>query len=219
VDWAARAMTAPGLLLDLDGTLAESIPVLTRLYFDWLAERGAQGSDDEFAALNGAPLLDVMRAARARHGLAERPEALVRDYVARIHAVYHRVPPTPGARELVDAARARGVRVAVVTGSSSEVALRWLETHGFGAAVDVVVGGDQVERGKPDPESFLLALARLGCAVARSIAVEDAPLGTRAAIAAGLRTFVRAAPDDPRDWPPVAGRVARLDELIGELPL
>lgn len=55
-------MTSPdirGLFLDLDGTLADSMPVMRETYFRFLARRGAQGSQEEFDSLAGRPLSDI----------------------------------------------------------------------------------------------------------------------------------------------------------------
>jgi HAD superfamily hydrolase (TIGR01509 family) len=89
-----------------------------------------------------------------------------------------------GALDLVDAVRARGAGTALVTSSYRalvEPALGWLGRDRF----DVTVTGDEVTRGKPDPEPYRSACEALGVAPARTVVLEDALSGVRSAEAAG----------------------------------
>ena len=207
-------MPVRALLLDMDGTLADSLPLMRRLYAEFLEARGGRPSDAEFYSLNGVPLLGIMRALQATHGFGGDPAEHVEAYLARIHEHYHEVPPIAGARELFSAARAADVRIAIVTSSSAGLAHAW--STGVELPVDTVIGCEDIRIGKPDPEPFLLALERLGCSAADALAVEDAPLGATSAVAAGVRTWIRGE-RGTYDWPAVAGQVERLDELIPEL--
>jgi beta-phosphoglucomutase-like phosphatase (HAD superfamily) len=56
------------------------------------------------------------------------------------------------------------------------------------------VSGDDVRHGKPDPEGYVLASQRAGCPPSRILAIEDSQQGARAALAAGLKTFLLAEP-------------------------
>jgi HAD superfamily hydrolase (TIGR01509 family) len=97
-------------------------------------------------------------------------------------------PPRPGVRELLADLAASGVRIAVATTGSRA----WVEPllAGIPVAAEAVVTGDDVSRLKPDPESYLLALRRLGLRAEEALAVEDSAPGLRAALAAGLATVV-----------------------------
>ena len=179
-----------GLFLDLDGTLADSLAAMRGVYDDFLREHDATGSDAEFDRLNGPPLAEVVAMLRTTHRLAPPLDALVRRYREMVAAAQTSVAPAPGAAELLRHARARGYRVAVVSSGDRAGVLRWLAHTGLDRFVDAVVGGDEVERGKPDPAPYRLALARLGTPAAASLAIEDSPSGARAAIAAGLPACV-----------------------------
>jgi HAD superfamily hydrolase (TIGR01509 family) len=93
----------------------------------------------------------------------------------------------PGAAELLDAARARGLRAAIVTSNHSANVRRHLDRAGCTFAFDALVSaeGDRA-RGKPHPALYLEALAALGLAPEQAVALEDSPNGIAAAKAAGL---------------------------------
>jgi len=84
--------------------------------------------------------------------------------------------------------------------------------------VELIVGGDQVCLGKPQPEPYRVALARSGCAREASLAVENSLDGAKSALAAGLRTFARALQGhESIEWPETVRLIDGLDELMPEL--
>lgn len=96
------------------------------------------------------------------------------------------VPLKPTVRASVDALAARGVPMIVATSTPAEAAAARLAAAGLGDALTRIVGGDQVVRGKPDPEIFLTAADRIGVRPAACAAFEDSANGVRAAVAAGM---------------------------------
>jgi len=203
------------LLLDLDGTLADSLHAMRAAYAAFLCRFGKPASDGEFASLNGPPLAEVVRRLQQTHHLPGRLEELIAAYQSVIDAVYADVPAMPGARELLSAVRVQGWKVGVVTSNSGRRARQWLERTGLGPLVDFIVAGEDAPRGKPYPDPYLLALARSGCGRESAIAVEDSPQGVAAALAAGLITYaLQPADASESSWPKEAGRLARLEDLI-----
>lgn len=208
-----------GLFLDLDGTIADSLPVMRAVYDRFLAEHGTSGSDAGFAAVNGPPLSDVVGILKRTHGLAGEPAALENVYVEFILDAYDRVEPSPGAGSLIDRARGAGWRIAVVTSSREGMARRWLERTGLATSLDAVVTAECVARGKPDPEPYRTALDRTGCHGAGSVAVEDSPNGAASALGAGLKVFALnadpagAAGVFPRGCHPV-GALADVERIV-----
>ena len=103
------------------------------------------------------------------------------------------VPLRPGVARLIHEARARGVRVALVT-NASRASLLPLLRHTIGpeleSEIDVVICGEDAPNKKPEPDLYLLALQRLGTNAAACVAVEDSAMGMAAAVAAGIRTLV-----------------------------
>jgi beta-phosphoglucomutase len=90
----------------------------------------------------------------------------------------------PGAVELIEDARSRGLKVAI--GSSSKNARLVLDKLGLSDAFDAVADGNSVERAKPAPDLFLAAAELLGVEPSECIVVEDAESGVDAALAAGM---------------------------------
>jgi HAD superfamily hydrolase (TIGR01509 family) len=214
-------MTRPddcGLFLDFDGTLADSIGVLKEVYYRFMLDVDRRGSDEEFDELNGPSTSECIAILRKRHRLTQDPSVLSAQLARMMDDAYLEVSPADGALEILAVARTASWRRVIVTSGSGRRVHAWLERYALAAEIDVIVGDEDVARGKPHPDAYLKALARAHCAAATSVAVEDSPSGARAAVAAGLRTFVVNAADRPaQDWPPVAGFAAGLSELIPDL--
>ena len=95
----------------------------------------------------------------------------------------------PDSHELLAALRAAGVGIGVVTSKTMERMARDIDVCGLAGTFDVVVTGDDVKVGKPDPEGVLAALAALGASAENSVMVGDGPVDVRAGRAAGVETI------------------------------
>lgn len=176
-------MRPAALLLDLDGTLVDSEPVHRAAYDAFLAARG--WTVDDLGVFTGRRAEDVFAVEPGPwEGLD--PHALAAE--VREHFPEDATPePVPGAHDLVHAAVAAGVRLAIVTSARPPwVALAVEEGLGLLEHIEVVVTAHDVVDGKPDPAGFLLACERLGVGAADCVAAEDSPAGVRAAVAAGV---------------------------------
>jgi HAD superfamily hydrolase (TIGR01509 family) len=181
-----------GLFLDLDGTLADSLSVMRIVYDQFLVHFDRVGSDSEFDSLNGPPLSTVIAELARVHGLSPPAGQMLTLYEGMVNDAYRNVAPCHGAIALLRVARQGGIRVGIVTSNSASLAWAWLRRVSLSELVDVVIGGDDVRRGKPDPEPYLVALERTGCNQSASIAVEDSCAGAQSAVAAGIPTFLLA---------------------------
>src|SRR5450755_4184406 len=148
----ALALAGKGLFLDLDGTLADSLPALKAVYLSFLSGFGAKGGEAEFQRLNGPPLAKIIELLKQTHDLPGEQAELLELYSVMLRQAHESAQPAIGARELLQHARTFGWKVAVVTSSPRFSALKWLELGGLSDKVDVVVGGDEVVAGKPDAE-------------------------------------------------------------------
>lgn len=182
--------TRGGLFLDLDGTIADTLPVLQDAYREFLASFGATASADEFHCLNGSPLVAIVTALRDAHGLTGSIPELHERYLGLVRVRHGEAPPFEGVPAVLEAAQAANRVVAVVTSANRQLASDWLARHRLDTRVAVVVGGDEVGRGKPDPEPYRLALARAACRADASLAIEDGVAGALAAMGAGIPTMV-----------------------------
>jgi len=121
----------------------------------------------------------------------------------------------PGVDAMVVRLRARGLRLALVSGTG-----RSNIDHHFGDWLrhfEVVVSADDVTRTKPDPEPYRRALEKLALAAGEAVVVENAPLGIRAAKGAGLRVIAVAStnpPDALKEADVVVEEVADVEALL-----
>ncbi|MEQ8966422.1 MAG: HAD-IA family hydrolase [Azospirillaceae bacterium] len=164
--------TCNGLLGEVDGTAAE-IPR------DDIRAGFALGPDDFWAFLLKRSGIGLDGADRAR--LIERWEDLRRTTA---------FPLNPGIAEVLDAARAAGLRQAVVSNNPEADVRAILANAGLDGRFDAVVGNDGPGRAKkPAPDSYLHAAATLGLDPAVCAVIEDSPIGLQAATAAGARAI------------------------------
>ncbi|EAQ36832.1 HAD-superfamily hydrolase subfamily IA, variant 3 [Nitrobacter sp. Nb-311A] len=206
-----------GLFLDLDGTLADSLTALKNVYQSFLASFGASGDDVEFQQLNGPPLGEIIDRLKLAHKLPGTPADLLQKYAAMVSQAQQSVLPAAGAHELLAHVRACGLKIAVVTSSPKLFAQRWLAFGGLADKIDDVVGGDEVSAGKPAAEPYIRALTRLNCSPALSHAVEDSRIGAMSAVAAGLKTWALASPNNRAGWPAQVVFIERLTDLLGRI--
>lgn len=179
-----------GVLFDMDGTLVDSERLWTVSMDRVAAHLGGVVSASTRAAMIGKPVPVSVAMLLEEFGSGHSVQdttALLLGVTAEIFA--EELLWQPGAEELIDAVRAGGLKTALVTNSPRrlvDVALGLLGPHRF----DVTVCGDDVERGKPDPEPYLTAIGALGLSAATCLAVEDSPSGTEAAVSAGIPVLV-----------------------------
>lgn len=170
------------LLFDNDGTLLSSMESVIRCWTRWAHEYGISAEDFAAVELHGRPAADIV----ADLLPAERvPEALERIKRLEVEDVPHgRVFALPGTVALL-ASLPRG-SWAVVTSATRELAEARLRAVGIEAPL--VIAADDITRGKPDPEPYLVAAEKLGADPARCVVFEDAPAGLEAGRRAGMRT-------------------------------
>lgn len=178
-----------GAFFDLDGTLADTVPLILHCYRHTMRTHfGEELPDERWLRTIGTPLRDqLLDFARD----AAEAESMLETYVTFQRTVHDdMVSPYDGARAVVESLAEEGAAVAVVTSKRREMALRTLERCGLDDVVQVLVAADDVERGKPDPEPVRSALEQLGLDrdAARVFFVGDSPFDIRAGRGAGVRT-------------------------------
>jgi HAD superfamily hydrolase (TIGR01509 family) len=102
----------------------------------------------------------------------------------------HTLPEKPGLHEILEFFRAQGVKMAVASSSHRDPIHRNLERSGIRPYFDAVISGEDVSRGKPNPDAFLLAAQRLGLNPGDCYVFEDSFNGVRAGHAAGCFTVM-----------------------------
>jgi sugar-phosphatase len=175
----AVMLSCDAVLFDLDGVLVDSAEVVERTWRRWAAGHGLDPAD-VIRTAHGRRTLETVRLLAPHLAADDEVAILAASESTETDGVYE----VPGARELLESLPPRSW--AVVTSGIQPVAeLRLRHTHL--PTPPVLVTADQVRHGKPHPEGFLTAAARLGVDPARCVVVEDAPPGIEAAHAAGMR--------------------------------
>lgn len=190
-------MPEPGrlqaLILDLDGLLIDSELWSWQAHDAALRRYGAAPlALEEIRQLVGSDAADEWRALRRLRSL---PEQALYEYAAAQRDAFvalreRLLAPLPGVRELLDAARALGLRIGIASNSPLRSVTEALDGLGIRPYFATLATVDQVQRGKPAPDVYLLALQRLGIPPVAAIAVEDSATGMSGALAAGLRCAV-----------------------------
>lgn len=169
------------LLFDNDGTLISSMESAIGCWTRWAQENGI--TEEAFARvqLHGRPAAEIVADLVPAEEVAA---AVVRVEELELAAVEDGVQLLPGTARLLASVPAD--RWAVVTSATRRLAEARLAAVGLDAKN--VIAADDITRGKPDPEPFLLAAARMGVDPARCVVFEDAPAGLTSGRAAGMAT-------------------------------
>jgi sugar-phosphatase len=170
-----------GVLFDMDGTLVESHAAVERAWRTWAREYGVDPGNT-IAVAHGSPAEHTVAAMRPDLDAARIAEAAARQLQLQYEDL-HDVRPAGGALALIEAVTTAGLPWAVVTSADARLAAARLGRVGI--APPVVVTVDDVERGKPDPEGYLMAARLIGVAIERCLVVEDSDVGVAAGRAAG----------------------------------
>jgi beta-phosphoglucomutase len=180
---------ARAVLWDVDGTLVDS------LEYHWLSWRAALSSEgytltrEQFLVTFGRRNDEILRTYFGPAISAERILRISLDKEEQYREMVRRrgIEPLPGVRRWLKRLRATGWRQAVASSApplNLEVILAALDVQD---CFEAIVSAEEVERGKPDPQIFLTAAAKVQTPPPRCIVVEDAPAGTEAARRAGMR--------------------------------
>ncbi|MEU4795561.1 HAD-IA family hydrolase [Streptomyces sp. NPDC023327] len=180
---------AEALLFDNDGTLISSLESVHRCWTRWAGEYGITPEEFARVELHGRPAAeiaaDLLPPERLPEAVARIEELEVSDVAGGVHLL-------PGTRALLDSLPMD--QWAVVTSATRVLAEARLAEVGIRPAL--LIAADDITRGKPDPEPFLLAAGKLGVDPARCVVFEDAPAGLAAGRAAGMTTVALATTHD-----------------------
>jgi HAD superfamily hydrolase (TIGR01509 family) len=175
------------VIFDLDGTLIDSEENYFLADEELLRRRGVVFTREDKKKYIGGGNMDMMVDLRRRYGIDHSPEALAQEKNAiYLELALRNTPVYPEMRQLWEAVRARGLPVAVASGSSPAVIAQLLERAGLLHQANVVVSAEEVARGKPAPDIFVETARRLRVAPGACVVLEDSRHGVAAAKAAGM---------------------------------
>lgn len=175
-------------LFDMDGTIADSMPLHYIAWKQALAEYGCPlFPEDLFYSWGGMPVREIVATLNQRHSLsmpieevAHRKEGLYYELLPQLTAV-------PEVLEQIEEAHQR-IPFAVVSGSTRESVTKSLDVLGLRDKFVVLVCAGDYKNAKPDPEPFLLAAKKLNVPPASCLVFEDTAMGIQAATAAGMQS-------------------------------
>jgi HAD superfamily hydrolase (TIGR01509 family) len=176
-----------GIIFDLDGVIVDSHPAHKQAWRELLASLGREVSESQLEfVVEGHKRDEILR-----HFLGDLSGEEVRRLGQMKDGFYrrvaHEVKLISGAAEFISAAKLAGLGLAVATSAGRRRAEETLRSFGLMGTFPVLVTGDEVRAGKPDPEVFQRAADGLGLGAEHLLVCEDAVAGVQAAKSAGMR--------------------------------
>ena len=172
-------------IFDCDGTIADSMPLHYNAWRNALAPWNCDFTESLFYEWAGFSVTEIVRMLNEKHGL----KMPVEDVVRRKEEIYFQSLPdlkaVPEVLEHINSSYAR-IPFAVVSGSTRDSVTASLRSLGLAEKFEILVCAGDYKKGKPDPEPFLLAAARLGVKPQSCLVFEDSEMGIVAARAAGM---------------------------------
>jgi phosphoglycolate phosphatase-like HAD superfamily hydrolase len=207
------------VLFDLDGTLADSEPLIARVQLEVLQEHGFDVTAADFAPLASTPFPQKMAAL----GIPAPHEPLDEEYRRRYADRLGETPAIDGAATLLAALHQRGTACAIVSNKVEDGAVRLIDAFGWTPYFAVVAGRDTTDDGsrKPDPGPALLALGRMGVAASDAWFVGDAADDMACGHAAGCSAMIGLTRTHPEadlrtaGATHICGSLAEVAELLG----
>lgn len=175
-------MQCRGFLFDLDGTLVDSLPVVERSWRFWAESYGVD-PQAVLEYIHGKQAITTLR-----HFMPQKTEAEIQAEFLRLEQIESTdldgIRALPGALALLAQLDAQAIPWAIVTSGSIPVAHARHRAAGLPQPA-VFVTAEQVKRGKPQPDAYLLGAELLGIPAQECLVVEDAQAGVQSGLAAG----------------------------------
>ena len=180
------------VLFDMDGVLYNSMPYHAKAWHCAMAQFGYELPEDEVYMHEGRTGASTVNLVSMRQRGVEETEERIQEIYKVKSALFNEFPPAepmPGALELLCKLKAQGLKILIVTGSGQRSLLDKLNHHYPNIfSRELMVTAFDVKYGKPNPEPYLMGMQKGGLTPEECIVVENAPLGVRAAKAAGIFT-------------------------------
>jgi HAD superfamily hydrolase (TIGR01509 family) len=201
------------VVFDLDGVLIQTEELWDEVRSGLARERGARYDAEAQRAMMGMSSLEWSQYMHDELGVPETPDEISDEVVRRMEERYRdRLPLIDGAREAVERLAARWP-LGLASSSNRPLIDAVLELAGLAQLFAATVSSEEVPRGKPAPDVYLEAAARLGVDRARCAAIEDSHSGIRSAKAAGMRVIAVPNPS----FPPGEEALAEADVVLDSL--
>lgn len=181
--------TIKAIVFDLDGLMIDSEPLARNAWDRVLRDHGLTLDEKTFRSMIGLRLEESSNLVKDKFKLTDPASDLARDEQRHMSRIMRQgIPVMPGLERLLEAIAGRGLPWGVATSSRHSYAVQALDQLGLLDRCSAVAGGDEVDRGKPFPDVYLLAAERLEVEPTLCLALEDSVPGLMACAAAGMRT-------------------------------
>ncbi len=188
-----RKFTPAAALIDMDGTLYDSMPNHARAWKTMCSELGIEVTEREILMWEGRTGADTINDLFVRQfGRDATSEEKVRHYHRKteLFKAFPAPAPMPGAVEMLGILQQAGIQRVLVTGSGQDSLISRLDKDFPGAfSRDKLVTAHNVEHGKPHPEPFLKGMQLARVSPSAAIAIDNAPLGVKAGARSGAFTI------------------------------
>jgi beta-phosphoglucomutase len=179
-----------GIVFDMDGTLVNNMDFHKESWYAFLDKYGIKTTDEEFHEKNKGIISEIIPkffpetlAEEDVIRLGEEKESVYRD-LYREHIV-----PLDGLLRFLNELKAANIKLALATAADKPNIDFTIDAIGVRGYFLAITGGEEVKRGKPDPEVYNISAKKLGIAPSDCIAFEDSPAGIESALAAGMRVI------------------------------
>jgi len=176
---------AGGLIFDMDGTLADSMPIHFEAWKITAREQGFEFTEDQFLGMAGMPTWRIVPVINERLGLNIDPEKFSRRKEKVFLELLTEVKPVIPVVELVYKYHNK-LPMSIGTGGKREIAGLTIRMLGLDKYIDILVAADDVENHKPAPDTFLECARLMGVEPSLCQVFEDGEMGLKAAEAAGM---------------------------------
>ena len=206
-------MPIEAVIFDMDGVLVDSEVYWDQSRVEFARDRGKTWTEAFQRLAMGRSTVEWAAVMQDKLRLNESIDDIISEMKARVIAHYEqRMPTRPGAIESVRHMKAH-FRVGLASGSPTEIIKAVLRITGLDQLFEVIIYGDDIALGKPAPDIYLAALARLGIAPAAAVGIEDSANGLRSLRAAGMAAVAAPSPGFPLSPEALALADARIDTL------
>ncbi len=183
--------SSPAVIWDMDGVIVDSAAFHLRSWQEVFSARNIDFSRQDFSRTFGMVNKDIITYKLGSNAAPELVEAIgqQKEEAFRRLVVKDHIQSLPGAVALIEALDGQGVRLGLASSAPRANIELILHMLGLKNCFQAMVGEEDVSRGKPDPQPYLLAAERLGVEAMQSLVIEDAPAGIEAAHLAGMKAI------------------------------
>lgn len=177
------------VVFDLDGTLIDSMWVWCEVDRTFLKKFNIPVPEGLHEAIEGMSFTEGAKYFKEKFGIADSIEEIMQEWNRMAFQVYvEEVPLKPGAYKFVKKIRKAGLKTAIATSNSTHLVETVLKVHGLLEDFDAIVTADDIPEGKPNPQIYLEAAARIQVPPNACLVFEDISMGILAGKRAGMTT-------------------------------